>query len=279
LDAATFEIWGALLNGACVVGVPRPVSLDPQAFAAFLREHGVTVLFLTTALFNQMAREAPGVFGCLRYMLFGGEAVDAGAVRAVLRDGPPGHLLHVYGPTEVTTFSTWHRVRALGETTTTVPIGRPIANTTAYVLDRQRQPVPVGVPGELYLGGDGLARGYLNRPELTAERFVAHPFDAHAGARLYRTGHLVRWSPDGAIEFLGRIDNQIKLRGLRIALGEIEAALMQQPAVRDAVVVMREDSPGDKRLVAYGVPDWTRADAGAAGKDGEWESQHQADWL
>ncbi|HWS74514.1 MAG TPA: amino acid adenylation domain-containing protein, partial [Quisquiliibacterium sp.] len=253
-DAATFEIWGALLNGAQVIGVSREVLLSPREFSEFLRTRGITVLFLTTALFNQMAREAPGAFRSLRCVLFGGEAVDPDWVRAVLRDGPPQRLLHVYGPTEVTTFSTWHLVAGLDQAATTVPIGRPIANTTAYVLDEHREPVPVGVPGELYLGGDGLARGYLRRPELTAERFVDHPFSEEKGARLYRTGDWVRYLPDGAIEYIGRRDNQVKIRGYRIEPGEIEAALVRHPAVREAVAMAREDEPGDKRLVAYVTP-------------------------
>ena len=252
-DAATFEIWGALLNGARVVGISREVSLNPQAFSQHLREHEITVLFLTTALFNQMASEAPGAFGPLHYLLFGGEAVDPAKVRAVLRDGAPRHLLHVYGPTEVSTYSTWYPVIAVNELAVTVPIGRPIANTTAYVLDAHCAPMPLGAVGELYLGGDGVARGYLNRPELTAEKFVADPFDATGAGRLYRTGDLVRWLPDGNLEFVGRIDNQVKVRGFRIELGEIEAVLNQQPQVREAVVVVREDVPGDKRLVAYVV--------------------------
>ena len=157
--------------------------------------------------------------------MFGGEAVDPAKVRAVLRDGAPRHLLHVYGPTEVTTYSTWYPVIAVDESAVTVPIGRPIANTTAYVLDAHCAPMPLGAVGELYLGGDGVARGYLNRPELTAEQFVADPFDATGAGRLYRTGDLVRWLPDGNLEFLGRIDNQVKVRGFRIELGEIEAVL------------------------------------------------------
>lgn len=252
-DAATFEIWGALLNGARVVGVPREIALSPREFAEFMRRQGVTVLFLTTALFNQLAREAQGAFRFLRYVLFGGEAVDPDTVRAVLRDGPPQHLLHVYGPTEVTTFSTWHPVLAVEEGATTVPIGRPIANTTAYVLDEQQRPVPVGIAGELYLGGDGLARGYLKRPELTASHFVTHPFGADPGSRLYRTGDWVRYREDGAIEFVGRRDGQVKVRGFRIELGEIEAALSRLPEVKDAVAMVREDEPGDQRVVAYVV--------------------------
>jgi acyl-CoA synthetase (AMP-forming)/AMP-acid ligase II/acyl carrier protein len=235
------------------VGVSREVSLSPQGFAEYLRQRKITVLFLTTALFNQLAREAPGAFKTLRYVLFGGEAVDPGAVRAVLQDGAPRHLLHVYGPTEVTTFSTWYQVAEVDESALTVPIGRPIANTTAYVLDKHRALVPVGVVGELYLGGEGVARGYLRRPELTAERFVGNPFSTEAGARLYRTGDWGRYREDGAIEFVGRRDNQVKLRGFRIELGEIEAVLRQLTQVSDAIVVVREDTPGDKRLVAYVV--------------------------
>lgn len=252
-DAATFEIWGALLNGARIVGVPKEVSLSPREFAEFMRRQGVTVLFLTTALFNQMAREAQGAFRTLRYVLFGGEAVDPDAVRAVLRDGPPQHLLHVYGPTEVTTFSTWHPILEVEEGASTVPIGHPIANTTAYVLDEQQRPVPVGIVGELYLGGDGLARGYLKRPELTAKHFVPNPFGAEPGSRLYRTGDWVRHREDGVIEFVGRRDGQVKVRGFRIELGEIEAALSRLPEVKDAVVIAREDEPGDRRVVAYVV--------------------------
>ena len=163
-------------------------------------------------------------------------------------------LWNLYGPTETTVWSSAWRVEH-GETP--ISIGRPIGNTRAYVLDRQGEPVPIGVPGELYLGGDGLARGYLNRPELTAERFVSSPFED--GARLYRTGDLVRWRADGTLEFLGRLDEQVKLRGFRIELGEIEAVLAGHPDVSRCVVAVHEDSPGEKRLVAYWVarPDAT----------------------
>lgn len=276
-DAATFEIWGALLNGARVVGVPREVALSPHEFAEFMRRQGVTILFLTTALFNQLARGVPGAFRPLRYVLFGGEAVDPDAVRAVLRDGSPQHLLHVYGPTEVTTFSTWYPVLDVDEGANTVPIGRPIANTTAYVLDEQRRPVPAGIAGELYLGGDGLARGYLKRPELTAKHFVHNPFSTEPGSRLYRTGDWVRCRENGAIEFVGRRDGQVKVRGFRIELGEIEAVLSRLPEVKDAVVMAREDEPGDRRVVAYVVA--------AAGQEGAIDGlrgtlrQHMPDYM
>ncbi|HKV11759.1 MAG TPA: amino acid adenylation domain-containing protein, partial [Thermoanaerobaculia bacterium] len=252
-DAATFEIWGALLNGAALVVIPREIALSPERLALEIEARGVTAMFLTTALFNLLVREAPRALSAPRAVLFGGEAVDPGAVRACLETGPPERLLHVYGPTESTTFTTWHRVEAVAEGKT-VPIGRPIANTTVYVLDSGRQPAGAGVPGELFIGGDGLARGYLHRPDLTAERFVPDPFVEEPGARLYRTGDLVRRQPSGAIEFLGRIDHQVKVRGFRIELGEIEAALSSHPGVAGAVVLVREDVPGDKRLVAYTVP-------------------------
>ena len=201
-DAATFEIWGALLDGATLVGVPQETLLVPADLAAFLTAARIRVLFLTTALFNQIAEQAPGAFASLDSVLFGGEAVDPGAVRKVLASGGPERLLHVYGPTENTTFSTWYQVETVAEHVVTVPIGRPLANSRAFVLDAGLQPVPVGGLGELYLGGEGLALGYWRQPERTAERFVESP--ALPGERLYRTGDLARLLPDGNIEFRGR---------------------------------------------------------------------------
>jgi amino acid adenylation domain-containing protein len=250
-DAATFEIWGALLHGARLVGVNREVSISPPAFAAFLREQAISVLFLTTALFNQLAREIPHIFSVLQNLLFGGEAVDPTWVKTVLTNGPPQRLLHVYGPTENTTFSSWYLIEEVPTGATTIPIGRPIANSQIYILDAHLQPVPVGVPGELHIGGDGLARGYLNRPELTSEKFIPNPFSDDADSRLYKTGDLVRYRVDGNIEFLGRFDNQVKIRGFRIELGEIETVLTQHPAVLETVVIVREYQSNDKRLVAY----------------------------
>ncbi|MEA5601256.1 non-ribosomal peptide synthetase [Nostoc sp. UHCC 0252] len=253
-DAATFEIWGSLLHGARLVIIPQDVVLSPQKFAAYICEQGISVLFLTTALFNQLASVVPQAFKNLQHLLFGGEAVDPKSVKVVLRNGAPQRLLHVYGPTESTTFACWYLVQDIPEGATNVSIGRPISNTQIYILDSELQPVPVGTPGELYIGGDGLARGYLNRPELTEEKFISNPFEELGGSRLYKTGDLARFLPDGNIEFIGRVDNQVKIRGFRIELGEIEALLSQHFDVQQAVVIAREDIPGDKRLVAYIVP-------------------------
>lgn len=250
-DAATFEIWGALLNGARLVGIDRDTLLSPVAFATALQQQQISVLFLTTALFNQVAQEVPAAFRSLRYLLFGGEAVDVRWVRSVLEQGKPKHLLHVYGPTENTTFSCWYEVNALPEDAVTVPIGRPLSNTQVYLLDQDQQPVAIGVTGEIYLGGDGLACGYLHRPELTAIHFISNPYGSSEASRLYRTGDLARYWPDGNLEFLGRRDKQIKLRGFRIELGEIEAVLKQHAAVQDAVVTVQTGPIDDRRLVAY----------------------------
>jgi amino acid adenylation domain-containing protein len=249
-DAATWELWGALTAGAALVLVPREIVFEPSALAVLLRDRRITALILTTALFNQVARQAPGAFRGVRHLLFGGEQVDPAAVRAVLEGGAPERLLHLYGPTENTTYSTWHRVEHVEERAHTVPIGRPVAQSTAYVLGAGHRPVPPGFWGELYVGGDGVARGYLGRPALTAERFVPDPFSAEPGARLYRTGDRVRWSAEGALEFGGRFDQQVKVRGFRIEPGEIEAALLGHPQVSEAAVVTREDG-GERRLVAY----------------------------
>lgn len=271
-DAATFEIWGALVHGATLVGIPREVMLNPPDIAYYLRSHGITTLFLTTALCNEIVKAVPDAFNSLKQLLFGGEAVDVEVVRTMLKAGPPQRLLHVYGPTESTTFATWQEVESVSEETTTVPIGRPISNTSCYVLDGMQQPVPVGVTGELYIGGDGLALGYLNRPELNEVRFVENPF---ALGLLYRTGDLVRYRRDGAIEFIGRVDDQVKLRGFRIELGEIEATLKQHPGVQNAAVLLREDTPGDKQLVAYLVSNTTDYDRAQAEHLSVWQTLYE----
>ncbi|MGI9046869.1 MAG: amino acid adenylation domain-containing protein [Burkholderiales bacterium] len=251
-DAATFELWGALLNGGRLVIIDQDTLLSPEHFAAALAKYRISALFITVALFNMIAREAPTAFAHVRHLLVGGDALDPQAVASVLRAAPPERLLNAYGPTETTTFATWHQVREVAAGAVTLPIGRPVANTTAYILDAHLQPAPIGVAGELHIGGPGVARGYLARPELTAAKFIADPFDQ--GGRLYKTGDLARFLPGGSIEFVGRIDSQVKIRGFRIELGEIEASLCAHPEVREAVVLARQDEPGDKRLVAYIVP-------------------------
>jgi len=263
-DALTFELWGALLHGGQLVGVSRDLVLSPEDFSDEIAQRGINTMFLTTALFNQMAHNAPQAFRSLRYLLFGGEAVDPQSVRRVLEQGAPQQLRHVYGPTENTTFSTYQVVEQVAADAVTVPIGAPIANTTAYVLDQRLEPAPIGVAGELYLGGAGLAREYLRRPELTAEKFVPHPYSAEGGARLYRTGDQVRWLADGTLEFLGRLDQQVKLRGFRVELGEIESVLNEHEALQESVVLARVDGPGERRLVAYVV-----AEVGAGINAGE----------
>jgi amino acid adenylation domain-containing protein len=256
-DATTMEIWGALLNGGRIVVVAQDVLLDPPAFARLLEERGVTALFVTTAVFNQYASSIPKALAGLRYLLTGGERADPASFARVLREGGAGSLIHCYGPTETTTYAITHQVTSIAEGARSVPLGRPISNTRIYLLDGAGNPVPVGVAGELYVGGAGVAHGYLNRPELTAERFVADPFSGEPGARLYRTGDVGRWLADGTIEFVGRNDFQVKVRGFRMEPGEIEARLVEHPTVREAVVLAREDAPGDRRLVAYYVGEGT----------------------
>jgi len=252
-DAATFEVWSPLIAGSRIVLITRDVALSPGEFAAQLAAHGVTTLFLTTALFNELCAENPAAFRQLRHLFFGGSAVDPKFVSKALREGRPQRLLHVYGPTETTTFATCHLVEQVADDAVTVPIGRPIANTTTYVLDTRGQPVPIGVPGHLHIGGDGVARGYLNLDDATADKFIRDPFNSDPRARLYRTGDVVRWTPDGVLEFRGRIDQQVKIRGFRVEPEEVQAVLSQHPGVRDCAAIAREDTPGDTRLVGYVV--------------------------
>ena len=250
-DVSTLEVWAPLLNGGCIVVIRQKTLLDPAAFGRLLEQQRVNILWLTVGLFNQYAHILQKQFADLRYLMSGGDVLDPAVVARVLSSDAPQHLLNGYGPTESTTFTTTYEIAAVREDGSSIPIGRPISNTQVYILDAQREPVPVGVVGELYIGGAGVALGYLNRPELTAEKFVQDPFSGEAGARMYRTGDLCRWFRDGNIEFLGRNDFQVKIRGFRIELGEIEARLAKHPAVREAVVLAREERPGDKRLVAY----------------------------
>ncbi|MGD1932583.1 MAG: amino acid adenylation domain-containing protein, partial [Leptolyngbyaceae cyanobacterium] len=291
-DASTFEIWGAWLNGGQLVLMPTPVPALAD-LANVIAQHQVTTLWLTAGLFHLMVDEQLDALKPVRQLLAGGDVLSGTHVRKALAQLPHTRLINGYGPTENTTFSCCHTITADSLNHTALagspPIGRPIANTQVYVLDDTLQPVPIGVPGELYLGGDGLARGYLNRPDLTAERFVPNPFYGKAEAEsfefsvlssqfdaiqnsnlktqnsypstppplhsstLYRTGDRVRTRPDGTLEFLGRLDNQVKIRGFRIELGEIEAALLSHPDVEQAIINPWQDDTGRQQLVAYVV--------------------------
>ncbi|RSM44579.1 non-ribosomal peptide synthetase [Amycolatopsis balhimycina DSM 5908] len=250
-DASTLEIWGALLSGARLAIDTEDVP-SVEALGAFIRAEGVTALWLTAGMFHEVAAAGPGVFKGLRRLVSGGDVLSPQQCAEVLRRWPDLELVNGYGPTESTTFTSCHRVRAADDGRP-VPIGRPVPGLHCLVLDRDLDPVPAGVPGELYIGG-GVARGYLDRPGLTADRFVADPF-GH-GTRLYRTGDVVRWraDEDWVLDFLGRSDDQVKIRGFRIEVGEVEAALRRHPDVGEAVVVAREDTPGHKRLAGYVVP-------------------------
>jgi amino acid adenylation domain-containing protein len=240
-DASTFEIWGALLRGGkCVLYSGRVPSAGEVG--DLIHKHKVTTLWLTASLFNALIDEAPATLSEIKQLLIGGEVLSVSHVRRGLALLPHTEIINGYGPTESTTFACCYSIpKHLEETAGPIPIGRPIGNTQVYVLDRDLNPSPVGVPGEIYIGGDGLARGYLNQPELTAEQFIPNPFAERPGARLYKTGDLARYSRDGNIEFLGRMDNQVKIRGYRIELGEIESVLIQHPTVHEAVVLVREE--------------------------------------
>jgi amino acid adenylation domain-containing protein len=244
-DIAGLELFLPLVTGGQVVIAGRDVAADPAKLMGLLADSGATIVQATPATWRMLIeagwQSAPGL-----RLLCGGEALPADLAARLCATG--ALVWNVYGPTETTIWSTAHRVE---EANGPVPIGRPIANTRTYVLDRTGEPVPIGVPGELYIGGAGVARGYLDRPELTAERFVADRFSTDPAARLYRTGDIVRYRGDSALEFLGRVDHQVKVRGFRIELGEIEAVLVQHAAVAEAVVVAREDRPGDRYLAAY----------------------------
>ncbi len=249
-DVSVWEFFWPLMSGAVLV-VARPGDhRDGERLVELIGRHGVTTLHFVPAML-QAFLETRGVSECgsVRRVICSGEALSSELARRFFV-GVDAELYNLYGPTEASIDVTaWACERQ--EASASVPIGRPIANTQIYLLDRQGHPVPVGVAGELYIGGVGLARGYHRQPGLTAERFVPDPFGAAPGGRLYRTGDLARYRADGAIEFLGRLDHQVKIRGLRVELGEIEARLLQHPGVKEAVVVAREQGHGGKRLVGY----------------------------
>jgi amino acid adenylation domain-containing protein len=265
-DASAEEIWPALLSGARLVLRTEEMLDSAGLFLDACRGAGITVLDLPTAYWHELVAELADTEGAalpdgVRLTIIGGERALPERLRAWReRFGGRVRLVNTYGPTEATVVATLcdlHEPHGEGEGAANprhVPIGRPLGHARAYVLDARGEPSPVGVPGELHLGGGGLARGYLGDPARTAERFVPDPFGGGAGARLYRTGDRVRWLPDGTLEFIGRTDHQVKVRGFRVEPGEVETVLARQPGVEDAAVVAREDAPGQLRLVAYVVP-------------------------
>ncbi|KAA9382691.1 amino acid adenylation domain-containing protein [Neorhizobium galegae] len=260
-DATTFEVWGALANGARVVLYPGR-HLSSATLAQIIQDQGVTIAWMTARLFDVYIAEGRST-NRLQQLLVGGEEVSIASIRACQKRHPTLRISNGYGPTENTTFSLCYPVPAEFDGRQRVPLGRPIRNSVAYLLDRFAQPVPFGAVGELYIGGAGVARGYLNRPDLTAERFIASPFVE--GDRLYRSGDLGRYLPDGNLEFLGRNDDQVKIRGFRIEPGEIATRLCEHAWVREAVVVARQDRAGDQHLVAYVV---CGPEAGSDDEDG-----------
>lgn len=255
-DAATFEIWGPLLHGGTLVVAP-PGHLSLAALAALLRQHEITTLWLTAGLFHAMVEAELQALAGVRQVLAGGDVLSSRHVQRLIAAFPEGHsLINGYGPTENTTFTCCHRIKAAATLDPhSIPIGRPIAGTVVRVLDDNGNECPIGIPGELHIGGLGLAQGYLDNPELTAERFILDPTSSDPSARLYKSGDLVSWHPDGTLAFQGRIDQQIKLRGFRIEPGEIEAQLLAHPHVAQAAVVLRHDDPNNPRLIAYWVAD------------------------
>ncbi|GFZ30329.1 hypothetical protein CSC2_08550 [Clostridium zeae] len=246
-DASTFEVWGALLNGIELYLAKNDVILSPELLENAVKENHITILWLTTELFNQIADENVKVYEGLRYILTGGDVAAPKYINLVTTSFPKLKFIHCYGPTENTTYSTTYLVEK--EFVSNVPIGKPIANSKAYIVDRNNGLMPIGTYGELCVSGDGLARGYLNREELTNEKFVDNPFEP--GTKMYKSGDLARWLPDGNIEFLGRVDNQVKIRGFRIEIGEIENELLKLEEVNEAVVICRTDENSKKYLCAF----------------------------
>jgi amino acid adenylation domain-containing protein len=253
-DASTFEIWGTLLNGGrLVMYPPQPPTLEQ--LGEYIQQSDITVLWLTAGLFHQMVEGPVEKLRGVRQLLAGGDVLNAAQVKRAAMALPATTIINGYGPTENTTFTCCYRIdeQAVAQIKENVPIGRPISNTEVYVLDEAYQPAPIGVAGELYIAGDGLARGYLNQPAHTAEKFIPNVFSTSEGERLYRTGDRVRWRDDGNLEFLGRLDCQVKVRGFRIEVEEIEAILLEHKSIEQAVVVVHEEEDSDKRLVAYVV--------------------------
>ena len=259
-DASTFEIWGALLNGA-TLAIPSARQLSLSSIGQVLRQFGVTILWLTTGLFQAMVDKRVADLRTVRQLLVGGDVLSPEHAERCLRQAPGCRLVNCYGPTENTTFTTFHPVGLSSwDPGGSIPIGRPVSNTQVYVLDKLLQPVPLGVAGDAYVGGDGLMRGYLGTPASTHVGLVPNPFPTSTGEFLYRTGDIVRWRRDGVLEFLGREDEQVKIRGFRAEPGEVEAVLNRCPAVQSIAVIATDDAIQGKRLLAFGVPASLRRD-------------------
>lgn len=253
-DASTFEIWGALLNGARLALAP-PGAITSGELGDLIAREGVSTLWLTAGLFHRIVDDRPEMLRSVRQLLAGGDVLSPYHVRRALRSLPrQAILVNGYGPTEATTFTCVHRMTAGATIEESVPIGRPIPNSRVYILDARGEPVPIGIPGELYIGGDGVANGYIDDPQLNAERFQPDPFCSAPDARIYRSGDIARWRPDGTIDFLGRSDRQLKIRGFRIEPREVEEALRHHPGVADVFVAPAERTTGDRVLAAYVVP-------------------------
>jgi tyrocidine synthetase-3 len=267
-DGSVFDIYGALLNGAALVMIEKENLLVLDQLTELIRCEKITVFFVTTALFNALVDLKIDCLDKIRKVLFGGERVSLRHAEKVLEYLGKDRVIHVYGPTETTVYATYFFINSINRGLGTIPIGKPISNTTVYIMDRYLKPVPRGIAGEIYIGGDSVARGYLNSPDLTGEKFIKavighsslvihssnfSPNDQcqMTNDRIYKTGDLARWLPDGNIEFIGRIDHQVKLRGFRVELGEIESQLVSHPAVKETVVIVMEDQTGDKYLCAY----------------------------
>lgn len=250
-DAFMFDMFGSLLNGAKLVLIPKETVLDMARLSRVIERENISILMITTALFHLLVDLNPACLSTLRKIMFGGERASVEHVRKALQTVGKGKLLHMYGPSESTVFATYHPVDELEEHTLSVPIGKPVSNTEVYILDRTGNVQPAGIAGELCVSGEGLVKGYYNRPELTEEKFVPHPFTS--GERMYKTGDLARWLPNGDIEFIGRIDHQVKIRGQRIELGEIEHQLQTHDRVQESVVLAVDQGAGDKLLCAYYV--------------------------
>ncbi|MGE7888632.1 non-ribosomal peptide synthetase [Bacillus cereus] len=246
-DATTFEIWGSLLNGGRLILIDKDKLLDVASLKEEISKHSVNTMWLTSPLFNQLCNEDITLFEKLENLIVGGDVLLASNISRILDEVPHLKIINGYGPTENTTFSTTYLIKNKCEN---IPIGKPIANSKAFILNKYHQLQPIGIPGELYLGGDGLSKGYLNNNNLTKEKFIQNPFNSNE--MIYKSGDLARWLPDGNIEFLGRIDKQVKIRGFRVEPGEVERIMLKHPKVKEAVVLVNEGKVNnEKELFLY----------------------------